>query len=74
MCFLLNTCFTSKLKNLIHVNQRIIKAFEKSATKRLNCVIKVFTSISIMNRTSYNQKRTFFNIFKKLRHFRLIAL
>ena len=73
MCFLLNTCFTSKSKNLIHINQQIIKTFEKFAAKRLNCVIKIFASISMMNRISYNQKRTFFNVFKRSQHSYLIA-
>ena len=68
MCFLSNICFTLKLKNLIYINQRIIKISEKSATKQLNCVIKIFASISMMNRILYNQKRIFFNVFKRSRY------
>ena len=71
--FLLNMCLTSKSKSLIHVNQRIIKVFKRSATKRLNCVIKIFASISMINRISYNQKRIFFNAFRSSRHFRFVT-
>ena len=73
ICFLSNMCLTSKSKSLIHVNQRIIKISEKSATERLNCVIKIFASISMINRILYNQKRIFFNAFRSSRHFRFIT-
>ena len=73
ICFLSNMYLTSKLKSLIHINQRIIKIFKKFATKRLNCAIKIFTSISMINRILYNQKRIFFNAFRSSRHSRFIT-
>ena len=73
ICFLSSMCLTSKSKSLIYINQRVIKTFERSATKRLSCVIKIFASISMINYISYNQKRIFFNAFRSSRHFRFIA-
>ena len=64
---------TLKSKSLIYVNQRIIKISERFATKRLNCAIRIFASISRINRILYNQKRTFFNVFRSSRHSRFIA-
>ena len=64
--FFVEYMFYIEIKNLIHINQRKIKIFKKSAIKRLNCVIKIFTLILMMNRTLYNQKRIFFNAFKRL--------
>ena len=73
ICFLSDMCLTLKLKNLIHVNQRIIKIFKKFATERLSCAIREFASISMINRILYNQKWIFFNAFRSSRHSRFVA-
>ena len=73
VCFLSDTCRTSKSNKRIHANQRIIKISEKSTAERLSWAIKVLTSISIINRTSYNQKRTFFNIFNSSWYSRFVT-
>ena len=73
ICLLSNTCRTLKSNKRIHVNQRIIKTSEKSAAERLNWTIRILTSISIINRTSYSQKRTFFNVFSSSRHSRFVT-
>ena len=74
--FLSSTCRTLKSNKQIYVNQRIIKILKRSAAKRLSWIIRILTSILIINCTLYNQKRTFFNVLSSswYSHFRILYL